>query len=119
MADLTIQDIVEGGLNPAFGTASVAGDAVLNLNGDVFVAVKNGDVAVKQVTITAQDASETVAGFGALTKAHAIVSVPAGEERWIGPFPRKAFNDAAQKVQITYDAVTSVTVAAVRLQRAS
>jgi len=118
MADLTIQDIVEGGLAAAYAAASAAGDAVLNLNGDVFLHVKNGDVASHTVTITAQDQSEVVPGFGAMTKSNVQVSVPAGGDRFIGPFPRQAFNDSLGKVQITYDAVTNVTIAALRLQRA-
>lgn len=117
MADLTIQDVVEGGLAETFVAAAAGGDAVLNLSGDVFLHVKNGDAAAHTVTVTAQDASENVPGFGGMTKADAVVSVPAGGERFIGPFPRQAFNDANGKVQIAYDNVTSVTIAALRAKR--
>ena len=51
-----------------------------------------------------------------MTKGNAVVSVPAGDERFIGPFPTGAFNDAAGKVQITYDDVTSITIAALRMR---
>ncbi len=118
MADLTIQDVVEGGLAASYVAASAGGDAVLNLAGDVFLHVKNGDVSSHTVTITAQDTSEVVPGFGAMSKANVQVSVPAGGDRFIGPFPRAAFNDSLGKVQITYDAVTNVTIAALRLTRA-
>jgi len=118
MADLTIQDVVEGGLAGAYAAASAGGDAVLNLAGDVFLHVKNGDTASHTVTIAAQDTSEVVPGFGAMSKANVQVSMPAGGERFIGPFPRAAFNDANGKVQITYDAVTNLTIAALRLTRA-
>lgn len=119
MADLTIQKIVEAGLNPTLGAASGGGDAILNLAGDVFLYVKNADATAKQITVTAQKTSKDVESYGSMTKANAVVSVPAGEIRLIGPFPRAAFNDAANKVQITYDAVTSLTVAAIQLPKAS
>ena len=39
--------------------------------------------------------------------------------RWTPrPFPKRAFNDANSKVQITYSAVTDLTVAALRVPRA-
>lgn len=119
MADLTIQDIVEAGLAASYDPAAAGGDAVLNLSGDVFLHVKNGDVSSHTVTVTAQDSSEEVPGFGAMTKANLAVAVPASGERFIGPFPRQAFNDAGGDVQITYDDVTSVTIAALRAKRAA
>ncbi|MCZ6721845.1 MAG: hypothetical protein O7A65_09920, partial [Proteobacteria bacterium] len=76
--------------------------------------VKNGDASAHTATVTVQDSSVTVAGFGALTKTNPQVSVPASGERWIGPFA-EAFNDATGFVQVTYDAVTSVTVAAIKV----
>jgi hypothetical protein len=118
MADLTIQDVVEGGLNASYASAASGGDALLNLDGEVFLHVKNGDASSHTVTITAQDGSQEVPGFGTMTKANLQVSVPASGDRFIGPFPRAAFNDANGKVQITYDAVTNVTIAALRLKRA-
>jgi len=118
MADLTIQDVVEGGLAPAYAAADVAGDALLNLVGDVFVHVRNGDAAQHTVTVTAQEASHEIPGFGAMSKADVQVAIPAGAETFIGPFPRAAFNDAGGKVQVSYDGVTAVTVAALRLVRA-
>ncbi len=118
MADLTIEDVVEGGLDATYVAAAAGGDALLNLQGDVFVHVKNGATAAT-VTVTAQDTSEDVPGFGNMTKGNLVVSVPATEDRFIGPFPRQAFNDANGKVQLTYDDVTNVTIAALRLKRAS
>lgn len=119
MADLTIQEIVEAGLAAAYAGADGAGDAVLNINGDVVVHVKNGDVASKTVTVTAQRTSQKVAAFGELSKSDIQVSIPAGEDRFIGPFPKAAFNDGAGKVQVTYSATTSVEIAALRVPKAA
>jgi len=119
MADLTIQDVVEGGLAATYAAASAGGDAVLNLAGDVFLHVRNGDAAQHTVTVTVQETSHEVAGFGAMSKANLQVAIPAGAEAFIGPFPRAAFNDANGNVQISYDGVTNVTVAALKLARAA
>lgn len=119
MADLTIQDVVEAGLQVAYAAADPAGDAVLNVDGDVFLHVLNADAGQIVVTVTAQDASEEVPGFGAMTKADAQVTVTAGEERFIGPFPKRAFNDGTNRIQIAYSSVTNVSVAALRLRRAA
>ena len=119
MAELTIQDVVEGGLQVAYEPADAAGDAVLNVDGDVFLHVLNADTGQIVVTVTAQDASEEVPGFGTMTKVDAQVTVTAGEERFIGPFPKRAFNDANNRIRIAYSAVTNVSIAALRLRRAA
>lgn len=118
MADLTIQDIVEAGLDASYAAADAAGDAVFNVGADVVIHVRNADVSAHTVTVTAQRSSKPVAGFGAMSKADLEVGVPPGEERFIGPFPTEAFNDSTARVRLTYDAVTGVTVAALRVPRA-
>ena len=118
MADLTIQDIVEAGLNASYAAASAGGDAFENTGGNVMVHVKNGGASSRTVTVTAQQTSSSVRGFGTMTKANVAVAIPAGEDRFIGPFPRSAFNDAAGKVQLTYSSQTDLTLAALRLPAA-
>ncbi len=117
MAALTIQTIGEAGVQSTYAAATSGGDTARNDNGDVFLHVKNGDASSHTVTVTAQTASATVPGMGTTTKANVAVAVPAGEERMIGPFARLAFNDASNDVAITYDDVTAVTIAALRLPR--
>lgn len=119
MAELTIQDVVEGGLQVAYEAADAADDTVLNVDGDVFLHVRNADAGAIDVIVTAQDASEEVPGFGAMTKASVKVAVQAGGERFIGPFPKRAFNDATNRIRIAYSFATNVTVAALRLRRAA
>ena len=118
MADLIIQDVIEAGLNATYASAASGGDAVQNLQGDVVLHFKNTNVAARTVTITAQGTSQSVPDYGDMTKASLVINVPAGEERFVGPFPKRAFNDANSKVQLTYSAVTDLTVAALRVQRA-
>lgn len=123
MADLTIQDVAEAGLDlspgaAAFVAAAAGGDAFQN-QGDVILLVRNTDAATRTVTITAQDTSEVVPGFGAMTKADGggVVPITSGVMAF-GPFPTGAFNDANGKVQVTYSAEGNLEVAAVRVKRA-
>lgn len=108
------QAIVRTGLNPAY-TAVVAGAA----NGIAFdnssagpvLHVKNGGGGAVAVTI------ETPGSIDGLAIPDLSVSVPAGEDRIIGPFPKALYNqvepDTAlnEAVVVTFDIDTSVTVA--------
>ena len=118
MAELTVEDIVEAGLNATYNAADVAGDAALNNNGDVMLHVKNADASSTTVTIAAQKASTSKDGFGTVSKANAVVAVPASGDRFIGPFPREAFNDAANKLVISYSSVTALTIAVLKVPAA-
>ena len=119
MADLTIQEIVEAGLAATYASAAAGGDTVLNVDGNLVLHVKNGDTASKTVTVTVQRTSRKVADFGEMSKSDAQVSIPAGEDRFIGPFPRGAFNDGAGKVRIGYSGTTGVEIAALRVPKAA
>lgn len=113
MATLTVQSITESGLEATYASADAGGDTFANdTTNRIFIHVKNGDASDHTVTVTPATASKEVAGFGTMTKATVAVVVTAGEERFIGPFPRGAFGN---NPAITYDAVTSVTIAAVKV----
>lgn len=106
MAVLPTQNPTLAGLTPAYSAAAGGGDKVA-ADGKTFLIVKNGGGAPITVTIT------TPATVRGLAVADPAVSVPAGAERWIGPFARDAFGNADGQVDIAYSGVTSVTVAAV------
>ena len=112
MANQAVQDIAETGLNPTFVAAAAGGDDFIN-GERTFLAVKNGLVAVV-VTIVVQRTSFDIDKFGKVTFAALVVNVPANEERWIKA-PIAPYTDGNGKVQVTYDDVTNVTVAAVRM----
>lgn len=104
MATLSVQRVDMTGLDPAFAAASAGGDEFVN-SGRAVLYVKNGDATDKTVTVDSQTPCNQ--GFD-----HDVqVTVPAGGERIIGPFPKNRFDDASGKVQITYSDVTAVTVA--------
>lgn len=120
MAQLTVQDIVETGLAPTFAAASAGGDTFSNRDDErTFLVVKNGGASPMTATIPATGTSFKAPGYGVMTKANNVVTVPAGAERWIGPLPARAYNNTAGLASVNYSAVTSVTVAAVRISQIS
>jgi len=107
MSVRTAQVISRSGLEPVYTAADVAGDEFVN-TGRKFFHIKNGDGSPHTMTIETPNTVDTLA------IADRDVVIPAGEERMIGPFAGGTYNDSAGSVQVTYDAVTSVTLALVR-----
>lgn len=114
MAVLAVQDIVRAGLDPVFSAADVGGDQVPNADNMIFIHVKNGDASAHTVTVTSY-APDTP---GRQSKDE-VISVPASGERMAGPYPTNPFNNAQSQINVTYDAVTNVTIAAIRFNAAS
>jgi hypothetical protein len=110
MAALTVQDVTRSGLTPTFAAATSTGDSFAN-NGSTFLYVKNGHTAAQSVTVDSQYAPLPVG----TAQSDAVVSVAAGGEALIGPFPTRSFNDADGLVQVTYSGVTALTVAAIKV----
>jgi len=110
MALLAIKKIIITGLDSeTLVAAASGGDTFSNVNEDIYFYVRNGGGGAVAVTIN----SVTNCNYG--FDHNAVVSVPAGGERMIGIFPKLRFNDSSGIVSITYDLVTSVTVAPVQL----
>lgn len=113
MATLTVEDVTESGLNATYNAADAGGDTFANDSSEkIFLHVKNGDASEHTVTVTPVTTSKEVQGFGSMTKSNVSVAVPASEERFIGPFPFQAFGEDPD---ITYDDVTSVTIAVLKV----
>lgn len=109
MALLTPQTIVMTGITPTLVAADVGGDEFVNSGRD-FIHIKNTNASPIDVTINSQALCDQGVD-------HDVdVTIPATTgEKFIGPFPKDRFNDTAGKVQITYSAVTDVTIGIVRL----
>ncbi len=107
MSTIASQKIVVSGLEETTEAATAAGDEFLN-NGHQILHVINGGGSPITVTVDAPNPDN----FGVTGASHdeAIV-VTNAEERFIGPFDPKRFNDGDGKVQVTYSADTTVTVA--------
>lgn len=105
MATLTPQSIPLTGLSLSLSAASAGGDHCLT--GGVLLAVKNGDTASHTVTLITPG---TVAGLAIADRA---VTVAAGATVLI-PVTDDYRDRSTGLASITYDGVTSVTVAALR-----
>lgn len=116
MADFTVETLAEDVLAATYNTADAGGDSFTN-DGRTFIHVKNGDASGITVTVTAQRTSGAVEDMGVLAKSDATGAVAANGDAFFGPFPVRAFNDGAGKAAIGYSAVTSVTVAIIRMPR--
>lgn len=111
MANLATQVITLEGVGPTYAAAAGGGDT-FTPGDDVFLHVKNGGGAPITVTVVTPNT------VGTLAIADVTVSVPAAGERMIGPMPRQTFSRSADGLgDITYSAVTSVTVAVLDARR--
>ena len=105
MATLVVEQIIRSGtgLEPTFNACAAGGDEFVN--DAFFIHIKNGAGSPQTVTIA------TPVTVDNLAVDDLAIAIPAGEERMIGPFPTVNYNDANDKVQLTYSAVVSLTVA--------
>lgn len=108
MAELSVQVVVLGGLTPSYAAAAAGGDQFAN-SGREMIHLKNGAGVSQTVTTDSQEPCDQ--GFDHDN----AVAIPAGEERMIGPFPKSRFDDASGKVQLTYSAVASLTIAVIKV----
>lgn len=107
MALLSTQTVDVDGQVITLAAAAGGGDTFNPGNG-VSLRVKNGDASAKTVTVE----SHVPCNQGGTH--NLVVVVAAGDTVDIGPLPASRFGDAAGVGHITYSAVTSVTIAAVR-----
>lgn len=106
---LAAQQVTDSGLNATYSAANVDGHSIPG-DGDGILHVKNGSGSSINVTI------QTPGNVGGNAVADRVVAVPAGGERFIGPFDATAYNRAigdtdGGKVYVDFSAVTTVTVA--------
>lgn len=91
-------------------TAAAGSQDFVN-TGKEFVHVKNGAGAPITVTFTAAGKDN----FGITSTAHdLVVTVPATDDRIIGPFLPERYNTTAGKVAVGYSSTTTVTVAVIK-----
>lgn len=113
MATLSVQTIVETGLETTYANAAGGGDTFPN-TGQEFIHVINGSGGDITVTVAASQTNASNGAYGLLTKSNAAVVVTAGEERMIGPFPPGAYGNTGT---ITYSGVTSLTIAVLTVKK--
>lgn len=112
MADVTItpQNIDQDGLVVVHTSGlNIPDTHKIRNDGKTFLRVVNGGGSTCNVTIATPG---NVAGNAVADR---VVSVAAGAEQNIGPFPTGVFNDSNGDINVTFDFVTSVTLAALHL----
>lgn len=113
MAKIEEQLVTIAGLGPAYSAAAGGGDT-FDPDQDTFIHVKNGSGGAITVTVV----TPRVDPQTGLAEADVAVSVPAGGERMIGPFPFETYADPATGLgSITYSGVTSLTLAVLKVPR--
>tara|TARA_R100001480_G_scaffold7322_1_gene14899 strand:+ start:10302 stop:10637 length:336 start_codon:yes stop_codon:yes gene_type:complete len=109
MATLAVENItLDTSLTPTYNSAAGGGDDFVN-NGRTFLHIKNGSGS--PIVATINSLVNCSQGFD-----HNVdITIPAGSEEMCGPFNTGRFNDGDGKVGITYDDVTTLTVAVIAL----
>ena len=118
MATLTVQNANPFSLlSHTYGAASVA-DVFAN-DGNTILLFKNSNASARTLTIAANDTER--AGFGNIATPDTVITLNGsgtnGGETMVGVFPTARFNNSSEQVSYTIDAVTGLTVAAIRLVR--
>lgn len=104
-----VQQLSTAGLAAVYTAVTANNDAIVN-NGRRFVHVKNGGAGSLNVT---ENFGPTIDGQ---TVAAKVVAMPAGTDRFFGPWPA-TYNqtDGTGQVYLDYSVITSVTRAALEL----
>ena len=108
MAAITVQQALVTGTALSLTAANGGGDTIA-VSGDTYLVVRNGDASSKTVTVVRAGSDEYGLAIPDIT-----VAVAAGATTVIGPIPPAFRASDDRLVDITYSAVTSVTVAAFR-----
>lgn len=108
MGLLTVQTFNNMALVPAVQAADAAGDTFAN-QGLTFLLVHNASAAPITVTVASQQQCSQ-------GHTHNLnVSVAAGVDTWIGPFDVNRFSNSSGIVSVSYSAVASLSVGAIRV----
>lgn len=115
-ATLSVQTTSFAGLNYTSAAASTA-DTFTN-DGRTVLLFTNANASSRTLTISANDTTRP--GFGTIATPDTTVTLPGSGTNnglaIVGPFPTERFNDITTgKVSYTIDAVTGLSVAAVKL----
>jgi len=111
MATITVEEISFTGLEATYSAATAGPGDQVAAGDTTFLHVVNASVGDIVVTI------DTPGNVEGMDIEDAVTTVTANEERFIGPLTRSLFGDPTDGnlATITYDDVTTVTVAAIKL----
>ncbi len=104
MPTVVAQEIVRGGVTPLFVAATADGDRVRPAH-TMFLRVRNSGGA--SVTVSPAPTFVNAAGSASLPTP---VAVPAGQERWLGPFPPEFYGASDGLMDVEYSDATDVAI---------
>jgi hypothetical protein len=109
MATLTTQVVTRAGIQPTYAACAGGGDSFVPTE-RTYLHIKNGSGGAITVTVVA--VGNVLPNMAVPS---VVVSVTAGQERKIGPFPYEYFADPTDGLaDITYSGVTSLTIGVFR-----
>lgn len=109
MAALTVLTSSLSAQNLGAAAAESGGDTFVN-DGRVILYFKNTNATTRTITIVT---AATI--LGSLSIGDVSVSIAQNEEKIVGPFPVRYFNNSSGQVSISYSGVTNLTVAAIQV----
>lgn len=120
VTEITPQTIAMAGVTPSYAAANTDGSKIkCGSDERLFLQLKNTNGATRTVTIAIPDSAGQVPGYGAVTLAAAAITIPVTTgDKMIGPIPPR-FVDSSGYVNMTFDAVSGLTIAAFILARAA
>lgn len=108
MALLSTQSLTMNGVAASY--SAVAASDTFSNTGEEVIHIKNGSASSTTVTITS--AQQCNQGFSH----NLTVTVTAGADKFIGPFPTNRFNDSSGLVTFACSPTTSITAAVIRVR---
>lgn len=119
MALLTVQSVVAAGIVPSYAAAAASDTFADDGSERTFLHYKNTNASVRNLTVAPASASANVPGVGPITVPSITRQIPANTgDVMVGPFPA-AYINASGVVTATLDATAGVTVAAVKVPKAT
>jgi hypothetical protein len=110
-ATLSAQTITETGGAVTYANSDTgSGDKTKNMDGLVFLHIKNPGASSATVTINAIVESKSVPGYGTLTKSDRVISLTAGQDKFVGPFPPGIWTDSTGFLNWTYGGASAADV---------
>ena len=109
MADLVPVNSSVNGVAMSLVAATAGGDLCPQAK-RILLMIVNGGASPCNATVHGQNAA-----CGDPSAHDEVTTVPAGATKIIGPFNRAMYNDSADKLEIKYDQVSSVTIGAIEV----
>lgn len=110
--NVVVQELSETPFTQAQITVdSVNGNRFYNPNGDVFFVLNNPGASAGDVVFASQATSVNVPGYGPVTKANLTVTLAAGATKLVGPFAKRAWNNADGYITLSFSGAGASTLA--------